>query len=138
MLDHIGITVANFDRSMAFYDKVLGSIGYRRMMTLIPGEYPGPNKVAGYGRDQPQFWIGENGMSFWDERHAPAKSPIHLAFKADGPEQVKAFYEAALAAGGTDYGPPGPRPQYHPGYYGAFILDPDGNNIEAVCHNVRG
>lgn len=134
MLDHIGLTISNFERSVAFYDKVLGAIGIRRLMTLIPGEYPGPNKVAGYGRERPQFWIGEPSASYWDSRHAPAKSPIHLAFSVDDAAQVKAFYDAALSAGGQDFGAPGPRPHYHPGYYGAFVLDLDGNNIEAVYH----
>lgn len=134
MLDHISLVVTDFDRSVDFYDRCLAPLGIRRMMTLIPGQYPGPNRVAGYGRERPQFWIGEHGMSFWGEGHGVARSPIHLALSADSRELVAAFYQAALAAGGRDYGAPGVRAHYHPGYYGAFVLDPDGNNIEAVCH----
>jgi predicted lactoylglutathione lyase len=71
---------------------------------------------------------------FWIHQGPPQMPRIHIAFAADSHEQVDAFYRAAIAAGGRDNGPPGPRPHYHPNYYGAFVLDPDGHNIEAVCH----
>lgn len=83
--------------------------------------------VVGYGvAPKPDLWIASG---------SPQEPRVHIAFRADNREQVDAFYKAALAAGGRDNGPPGPRPHYHPGYYGAFVLDPDGHNIEAVCHS---
>ena len=134
MLDHLGLTVIDFDRSVAFFDLCLGAIDIRRLVTLIPGQYPGPNRVAGYGRTRPQFWIGERGASFFSDQHKAGASPIHIAFTVDSRKLVQEFYAAALLAGGSDYGAPGLRPHYHPDYYGAFVLDGDGNNIEAVCH----
>ncbi len=134
MIDHLGVTVSDFERSLAFYDRCLGSIGIQRLMTLLPGQYPGPNRVAGYGQTRPQFWIGERGASFWSPQHQPAASPIHVAFTVESRQLVHEFHQAALAAGGTDYGAPGLRAHYHRSYYGAFVLDPDGNDIEAVCH----
>ena len=135
MLDHLGLTVIDFDRSLAFYDRCLGAAGITRLMTLIPGQYPGPNRIAGYGQKRPQFWIGEKGMSFWTPAHQPAMSPIHVCFTVASRQLVHEFHQAGLLAGGTDYGAPGVRAHYHPDYYGAFILDPDGNNVEAVCHD---
>jgi len=134
MLDHLGLTIIDFDRSVAFFDRCLGAVGIRRLMTLIPGQYPGPTRIAGYGQSRPQFWIGERGQSFWTAAHQPAASPIHVAFTVESRALVHAFHATGLAAGGTDYGAPGLRPHYHPDYYGAFVLDLDGNNIEAVCH----
>jgi catechol 2,3-dioxygenase-like lactoylglutathione lyase family enzyme len=82
--------------------------------------------VLGYGvAPKPDFWVAEG---------TPNAPPIHIAFRADSHAQVDAFYKAAIAAGGRDNGAPGPRPHYHANYYGAFVLDPDGHNIEAVCH----
>ena len=123
MLDHVGIEVADFDRSKAFYEAALEPLGIRLLM-----EFEGS---AGFGKEtehgpKPFFWIGGRGR--------PAVSGAHVAFGVRAPEQVDAFHAAALAAGATDNGAPGLRPQYHPGYYGAFVLDPDGNNVEAVCH----
>ena len=91
----------------------------------MPLEYTDGVRVAGYGRDRPTFWISEG------EKQSPA---THVALVAENRAQVDAFHGAALAAGGTDNGGPGLRPHYHEHYYGAFVLDPDGNNIEAVCH----
>ena len=123
MLDHVGIEVADFDRSKVFYEAALEPLGIRLLMEFDGG--------AGFGKEtehgpKPFFWVYERGR--------PAVSGAHVAFGVRNAEGVDAFHAAALAAGGTDNGAPGLRPQYHPGYYGAFVLDPDGNNIEAVCH----
>jgi catechol 2,3-dioxygenase-like lactoylglutathione lyase family enzyme len=123
MLDHVGIEVTDFDRSKAFYEQALEPLGIGLLM-----EFDG---AAGFGKDtehgpKPFFWIGARGR--------PTVSGAHVAFGVRSAEQVDAFHAAALAAGGTDNGAPGLRPIYHPGYYGAFVLDPDGNNVEAVCH----
>jgi catechol 2,3-dioxygenase-like lactoylglutathione lyase family enzyme len=118
MLDHITITVADMGRAMAFYDAVLATLGIERMMS---GE-----GFAGYGADgRPFFWLGGG----WGNA-----GYAHVAFTTKDRETVDAFYAAAMAAGGRDNGPPGVRAHYHPTYYGAFVLDPDGHNIEAVCH----
>jgi catechol 2,3-dioxygenase-like lactoylglutathione lyase family enzyme len=123
MLDHVGIEVSDLERSRAFYEKALEPLGIGLMM-----EFEG---AIGFGKEtehgpKPFFWIHARGR--------PAVSGAHVAFGVRDAEGVDAFHAAALAAGGTDNGAPGPRPIYHPGYYGAFILDPDGNNVEAVCH----
>ncbi|QEE35012.1 VOC family protein [Octadecabacter sp. SW4] len=124
MLDHIGISVSDFTAAKAFYDAALAPIG-ASLMVMIPAEFTDGVKVGGYGQGRPVFWLSEG----------PAQSPsIHIAFAAPDRDTVDAFYQAALAAGGTDNGAPGVRPQYHAAYYGAFVRDPDGNNIEMVCH----
>jgi catechol 2,3-dioxygenase-like lactoylglutathione lyase family enzyme len=118
MLDHIGIHVSDLKRSVAFYEKALAPLGYTLIMTFGEG--------AGFGvGGKPDFWIGAG---------SPPKDRVHVAFRTNSRADVKAFYDAALAAGGTDHGAPGIRAHYHPDYYGAFVLDPDGHNIEAVCH----
>ena len=118
MIDHTGIRVSDFKRSFAFYEKALAPLGYTAIMTF--------EKWAGFGEGRkPDFWIGEGD--------AP-KDIVHIAFAAKGRDVVRAFHAAAIAAGGKDNGPPGVREQYHPSYFGAFVLDPDGHNIEAVCH----
>ena len=124
MIDHSGFSVADFDQAKAFYDQALAPLG-ASLLFMVPIEYTGGMKVGGYGRESPTFWINEDGVQ---------SPPIHMAFSAKNRAQVDAFYEAAIAAGGTDNGQPGLRPHYHEHYYGAFVLDPDGNNIEAVCH----
>ena len=122
MLDHIMINVQNYESSKAFYQATLAPLGYTLIM-----EHQG---WAGFGVDnKPDRW------GFWIQGEAPALPPIHLAFRSDSRAGVRAFYEAALKAGGKDNGPPGLREGYHPHYYGAFIFDPDGHNIEAVCHS---
>jgi catechol 2,3-dioxygenase-like lactoylglutathione lyase family enzyme len=119
MLDHMGFSVSDYERSKAFYEKALAPLGLKLLMEPVPG-------IGGFGDGQkPFFWIGTRG---------PAQSEIHVAFAADSRETVDAFYAAALEAGGTDNGGPGVREIYHPTYYGAYVLDPDGNNVEAVCH----
>jgi catechol 2,3-dioxygenase-like lactoylglutathione lyase family enzyme len=125
MIDHTGLKVSNPKTSRAFYDKALAPLGYRVMME-IPKEHTGGIVVLGYGvPPKPDFWVSEG---------AP-KDRVHLAFRAANRKQVDDFYAAALAAGGKDNGGPGPRPHYHEHYYGCFVLDPDGHNIEAVCHD---
>lgn len=126
MIDHIGIVISDFEKSKAFYNSALAPIAYVLIMEF-PASVTGRTDVAGYGEPgKPDFWIS---------RGTPGKSPTHVAFSVANREMVDAFYKAALEAGGKDNGGPGLRPHYHPNYYGAFVLDPDGNNIEAVCHH---
>lgn len=125
MIDHTGLSTSDFEAATAFYDKALAPLG-AKLLAVIPVEHTGGVKVGGYGRDRPTFWLSEG----------PAQTPpLHIAFTVESRAEVDAFHAAALAAGGTDNGKPGPRPQYHENYYGAFVRDPDGNNIEAVCHS---
>jgi catechol 2,3-dioxygenase-like lactoylglutathione lyase family enzyme len=120
MIDHTGIGVADVGRSANFYVAALGALGMRRV-AQIP-ENVGTDGI-GYGLDHPVFWI---------DRFHPHAVKQHTAFAAKSRTEVDAFYAAALKAGGIDNGGPGPRKQYGHGYYAAFVLDPDGNNIEAV------
>ena len=124
MIDHIGFPVSDYARSKAFYEQALAPLGYTVIKEVRQNENDSP--AAGFGiGDKPDFWIGgEGGLS----------RAVHIAISAKDRASVDAFYRAALAAGGKDNGPPGLRPHYHPNYYGAFVLDPDGHNIEAVCH----
>ena len=118
MLDHVGVPVSDFERSKRFYEQALTPLGYELIMEPSVS-------AAGFGRfGKPDFWIsqGEPGQAF------------HIAFAADERATVDAFHEAAMAAGGRDNSGPGLRPEYLPNYYGAFVFDPDGNNIEAVCN----
>lgn len=125
MIDHTGLQVSNPQKSRLFYEQALAPLGYK-MMKEIPTEYTGGKVVLGYGvPPKADFWVAEG---------KPNNPPIHIAFRAETRQQVDAFYRAALAAGGHDNGAPGPRPHYHEHYYGAFVLDPDGHNVEAVCH----
>jgi catechol 2,3-dioxygenase-like lactoylglutathione lyase family enzyme len=128
MIDHFGIGVRDFERALGFYQQVLAPLGYGSVYH-VPLADTGGAKVAGFGSQAAcGFWINES------DQGGPA---LHFAFKAATKAQVDAFYTAALNAGGTDNGQPGLRPQYHPSYYGAFVLDLDGNNIEAVCHHAE-
>jgi catechol 2,3-dioxygenase-like lactoylglutathione lyase family enzyme len=129
MIDHTGIIVSDFNRSRAFYESALAPIGYTLLMNF-PAAMTGTTDVAGFGEaPKPDFWI--SGASAARPVNHP---PLHVAFRVGSRALVDAFYRAALLAGATDNGAPGLRPQYHPNYYGAFVLDPDGHNIEAVCH----
>jgi catechol 2,3-dioxygenase-like lactoylglutathione lyase family enzyme len=119
MLDHVTIGVTDIARSRAFYDLALAPLGITRLYAEGEG-------FAGYG-------IGEKAF-FWIGLKAEQKTGAHIAFAAPNRAAVDAFHAAALAAGGTDNGAPGLRPHYHDDYYGAFVLDPDGHNIESVCH----
>lgn len=118
ILDHIGIGVTDLARSKAFYIRALAPLRIRVMLDL-------------------ESWIGmghKDHAEFWFGRVEAVGAPIHVAFTARSRAEVRAFYDAALAAGGKDNGAPGLRPHYHADYYGAFVLDPDGHNVEAVCH----
>ena len=122
MIDHVGFAVADYKRSKAFYEKALAPLGFRLLM-----EFSGA--AAGFGKSdgrRPSFFIEAHGE--------PARGRLHIAFSAESRAHVDAFHAAAIEAGGTDNGAPGLRPIYHPDYYGGYVLDLDGNNIEAVCH----
>lgn len=122
MIDHVILNVMSFEDSFRFYKAALAPLGYEVIWELAEG--------AGFGREgKPDFWVIER---------EPPHTRVHVAFACDDRSTVDAFHQAALEAGGTDNGPPGLREQYHPSYYGAFVLDPDDNNIEAVCHREEG
>ena len=125
MLDHIGFAVADHARSRAFYVAALAPLGFAPVMDLTKeqtGDYAG----TGFGPPgRPHFWVGDGGAR---------GGSVHVAFSADSRAAVDAFYRAAIAAGGRDNGASGLRPHYHENYYAAFVFDPDGHNIEAVCH----
>lgn len=124
MFDHVGFAVSDLARSRAFYVSALAPLGYGPVLD-VHRDRTGGYEGTGFGTSgRPQFWIGTG------DRRATA---VHVAFVAGDRAAVDAFHAAALAAGGRDNGGPGLRPHYHPDYYGAFVLDPDGNNIEAVC-----
>jgi len=127
MIDHVGFAVSDYARAKAFYTQALAPLGYVLVMEVAASENPSGFPAAGFGAGgKPDFWIGgEGGL----------EKPLHVAIVAKDRAMVDAFYKSALAAGGKDNGAPGLRPQYHPNYYGAFVLDPDGHNIEAVCHS---
>ncbi|QIB34831.1 VOC family protein [Ancylobacter pratisalsi] len=126
MLDHIGFPVADFARSRAFYVAALAPLGIGVAME-VSAEETGADAHAGFGsQGKPEFWINSGG--------ALTGGRVHVCFAAPDRASVDAFYAAAMKAGGRDNGPPGLRLHYHPNYYGAFVLDPDGHNIEAVCH----
>ena len=128
MLDHVGIPVSDYQLSKGFYMRVLKPLGYGLVLEVASPETGGTSH-AGFGpfgpKGKPAFWIGTG---------TPLKGRVHFAFTAKTRLAVDAFYKAALEGGGRDNGPPGLRPHYHENYYGAFVLDPDGHNIEAVCH----
>ena len=124
MLDHVGFAVSDYDRAKAFYQQALAPLGIA-LLFEVTAEQTGAEAHAGFGAaGRPFFWIGTGAR--------PTQS-VHVAFAAPDRATVAAFHAAALAAGGTDNGAPGLRPHYHADYYGAFVLDADGNNIEAVC-----
>ncbi len=127
MIDHTGIPVSDYARSKAFYEKLLTTIDASLLMEVTPEQTGDGSWAAGFGRDQkPSFWIGN------DTRGVAAHT--HVAFTTGSRASVDAFHAAGLAASGSDNGAPGLRPHYHADYYGAFLLDPDGHNVEAVCH----
>lgn len=124
MIDHITLHVSDFDAAAAFYTAALEPIG-AKLLFMVPEEFTDGAKVGGFGQNRATFWLNEGTAQV---------PPLHVAFTAQTHAQVDAFYDAALGAGGTDNGAPGLRPHYHADYYGAFVRDPDGNNIELVCH----
>ena len=118
MIDHVGLRVSDVSKSKKFFTGALAPLGY-----ALIADYG--SEAAGFGIGaKPDFWIGGGGSA----------GATHVCIAAANRAMVDAFHKAALAAGGRDNGAPGLRTQYHPTYYGAFVLDPDGNNIEAVCH----
>ncbi len=120
MLDHVGFAVSDYDLSKAFYEKALAPLGLILIMEPM-------GEAAGFGKEgKPSFWI--------EARGTPVHGRLHIAFAVERRDQVDAFHAAAVNAGGVDNGAPGVREIYHPHYYGGYVLDPDGNNIEAVCH----
>lgn len=133
MIDHMGMPVSDLARATVFYAKALAPLGYGIVMEVSAVEtgagaavgFGPPGKAEDFQSGKPSFWIGEG---------EPLAGHIHVAFLARSRAAVDAFYRTAIAAGGKDNGKPGLRPHYHADYYGAFVLDLDGNNIEAVCH----
>jgi catechol 2,3-dioxygenase-like lactoylglutathione lyase family enzyme len=131
VIDHIAIRVSDLERSRAFYAAVLGALGMEQLYTRGSGDPTGPG--VAFGRE------GADDFAI----HAPIDDPgrdtvahgVHLAFRAESADQVQAFHAAGLRNGGRDIGAPGPRPEYSERYYGGFLLDPDGNNVEAVYHS---
>lgn len=135
MIDHIGLSISNLAKARAFYDAAFKPLGFAMVMEVTPqmtgsrftglGYGPVGSDIEGLQSGKPSFWISDEGKT---------QPRTHVAFVAGTRAQVDAFHAAALAAGGTDNGAPGVRPHYHANYYAAFVLDPDGHNIEAVCH----
>ncbi len=118
IIDHIGLTVSDYEKSKQFFSKVLAPLGIEVVIEV--------QGWAGLGKSgKPEFWFGKQSST---------QTPMHIAFTAESRAQVRAFYETALQAGAKDNGAPGIREIYHPNYYGAFVIGPDGHNIEAVCH----
>ncbi|KPL67574.1 glyoxalase [Erythrobacter sp. SG61-1L] len=126
MLDHIGLAVSDISRARAFYDQALRPLGYSLIMETGPDVTHSGGTWLGYGpHGKPVLWVGDN---------IPPGRGYHVALEAESREMVRAFHAAALAAGGTDNGAPGVREHYSPNYYAAFVFDPDGINLEAVCY----
>jgi catechol 2,3-dioxygenase-like lactoylglutathione lyase family enzyme len=119
MIDHLGINCADLDAAKRFYDTVLGTLGYRRVLDY--------DSAIGYGKDSPDFWLSQ-----YDDM--PPQREVHVAFQAPDAAAVRAFHEAALSLGAESLHAPRLWPEYHEQYFGAFVRDPDGNNVEAVCH----
>jgi len=127
LIDHITLNVSDYPRAKAFYTKALAPLGVKPIMEF--------GEACGFGREQkPDFWIGKGPTSFQTPAQIATITPLHIAFAARNRGEVDAFHAAALAAGAKDFGRPGVREVYHPNYYGAFVLDADGHNIEAVYH----
>ncbi len=133
MIDHMGVTVRDLQAAKAFYDAALAPLGVVVVMS-VTAEQTGGTAHFGYGATQDRRDIQAGKPSFWISESQVPTGPMHVALVAADRSQVDAFHAAALAAGGSDNGGPGVRPHYHPNYYAAFVLDPDGRNVEAVCH----
>jgi catechol 2,3-dioxygenase-like lactoylglutathione lyase family enzyme len=134
VLDHVSLRVTDYDRSKRFYEMALAPLGFVLAMENDSG--------AGFRKGFiPAFWIKRGEFTQADVAGSPASGcggpAVHIAFSSDDRQSVDAFYDAAIAAGARDNGAPGLRPSYHANYYGAFVLDPDGYNIEAVCHKAE-
>lgn len=127
MIDHISTYTTDFASTKAFYESALAELGYSVQMEMSfdsDPDFPG-RRACAFGAARPVFWVIET---------REAATPRHVAFVAENRRAVDAFHKAGLTAGGQDFGAPGPRPMYHEHYYGSFLTDPDGNNVEAVCH----
>lgn len=127
IFDHISINVKDYSKSKAFYDKALKPLGVE--LTKEFGLFGGYGKAG-----KAELWVGEGKSDFQTEEQVKVITPIHICFVASSSAEVDSFHRAGLEAGGKDNGAPGLRPQYHKNYYGAFIIDPDGHNVEAVYH----
>jgi catechol 2,3-dioxygenase-like lactoylglutathione lyase family enzyme len=125
IIDHIGLAVSDYEKAKAFYSAALAPLGFK-LITDEPQQLNPQFRSAAFGEEwhEARFFIGSEGKT---------TPPVHIAFQAKNRAEVDAFYKAAMAAGGRDNGPPGLRTHYQPTYYAAFVLDPDGHNIEAVC-----
>lgn len=128
MIDHVSVIVSDYAKSKAFYLQALAQTGHSRLVEL-PAALDGHAQAAGF--------CHPDGSDFWISQGDTTSPPIHIAFRVSSRAAVDAFYKAAIAAGGRDNGAPGLRSHYHPNYYGAYVLDPDGHNIEAVCHDAQ-
>ena len=136
MIDHISFSVKNFEESQCFYDETLKILGYERLMNFDTDVL-----VAGYGKqNRPSFWIGTKKVLTEEDKleHVGKAAGFHVGFLAPDTDSVHRWYTKCLELGGKDNGKPGPRPEYHPGYYGAFIVDPNGWRIEACFQNFQG
>ncbi|MDF1795766.1 MAG: VOC family protein [Coxiellaceae bacterium] len=119
IIDHVGFAVSDLEASKAFYNQALGPLGVAKLMEI-------DHQSVGYGKEgKTEFWINSDTDNI---------KPMHAAFVAQNHNEVMAFHAAAIAAGGKDNGEPAIRSHYHSNYYAAYIIDPDGHNIEAVCH----
>lgn len=127
MFDHVSVVVSDYAKSKAFYLQALAPTGHSRLTEL---------RAVSTGQESAGFCHAD-GSDFWISQGHAINPPIHIAFRVSSRAAVDAFYKAAIAAGGRDNGAPGLRPHYHANYYGAFVLDPDGHNIEAVCHEAE-
>lgn len=131
MIDHLSTYATDYEKTRAFFTHAFATLGISKQTEFVAQwntEFPDQRMCAFGPAGKPVFWVIESKVAF---------TPRHVAFQADDRNQVDAFYHAALAHHGTDNGPPGLRPMYHPDYYAAFLIDPDGNNIEAVCHKAE-
>lgn len=134
MLDHVSFSVNDYLESRKFYDETLKLLGYEVIMNFETED----QNVAGYGKNgKPSFWIGSEAKPNEEEIIGKSRG-LHVAFTAPDVESIKAWHTKALELGGVDNGAPGPRSEYHPGYYAAFIIDPNGWRIEAVLHDYSG
>jgi catechol 2,3-dioxygenase-like lactoylglutathione lyase family enzyme len=130
MIDHVGFPVSDIKRSLAFYRAALAPLDIGVIMEVTPEMTGNEGHHVGFGAEHKAF--------FWISTGKPLKGRMHVAFTAKDRAAVAAFYEAAIKAGGHDNGLPGLRPHYHKDYFGAFVLDPDGHNVEAVSHRAEG
>jgi catechol 2,3-dioxygenase-like lactoylglutathione lyase family enzyme len=128
MIDHLSLVVSDYEKSKAFYSQALAPTGHSKVVELAAA-HPGQSGSAGF--------CHADGSDVWISQGTTPTTPIHIAFRVPTRAAVDAFHAAAVAAGGTDNGAPGLRAKYHPRYYGAYVLDPDGHNIEAVCHEAE-